>query len=114
LHQRQPDPPPRTTRQSIVYDAVPPAVYRSFEFPGADDVGNMFQFKRDLNELYRKRQREAWCRRRRSEDRRGDAMNPLDPRALADELSAAYAARRTDLVPPSARNTAFDLAALRR
>ena len=31
--------------------------------------------------------------------------------ALADELSAAYAARRTDLVPPSARDTAFDLAA---
>ena len=31
--------------------------------------------------------------------------------SLADELSAAYAARRTDLVPPSARDAAFDLAA---
>jgi len=38
-------------------------------------------------------------------------MHSRDPRALADELSAAYAARRTDLVPPSARDTAFDLAA---
>jgi 2-oxo-3-hexenedioate decarboxylase len=31
--------------------------------------------------------------------------------SLADELSAAYAARRTDVVPPSARDAAFDLAA---
>jgi 2-keto-4-pentenoate hydratase len=31
--------------------------------------------------------------------------------SLADELSAAYAARRTDLVPPSARDAAFDLTA---
>jgi 2-keto-4-pentenoate hydratase len=38
-------------------------------------------------------------------------MNPLDPQALADELSTAYAARRTDIVPPSARDAAFDLAA---
>jgi uncharacterized protein YbjT (DUF2867 family) len=28
---------------------VPPDVYRSFGFPGADDLGNMFQFKRDFN-----------------------------------------------------------------
>ena len=25
-----------------------PAVYRSFGFPGADDLGNMFQFQRDF------------------------------------------------------------------
>ena len=31
--------------------------------------------------------------------------------SLADELSAAYADRRTDVVPPSARDAAFDLAA---
>ena len=31
---------------------MPADVYRSFGFPGADDVGNMFQFKRDFNELY--------------------------------------------------------------
>lgn len=33
---------------SVKYNAVPPAVYRSFGFPGADDLGNMFQFKADF------------------------------------------------------------------
>ena len=30
--------------QPVRFNAVPPAVYRSFGFPGADDLGNMFQF----------------------------------------------------------------------
>ena len=34
------------------YDDVPPEVYRGFGFPGAEDLGNMFQFKRDFNEYY--------------------------------------------------------------
>ena len=34
----------------VRYNDVPPEVYRSFGFPGADDLGNMFQFKRDFNE----------------------------------------------------------------
>jgi uncharacterized protein YbjT (DUF2867 family) len=38
--------------QEIVYNDVPPEVYRKFGFPGADDLGNMFQFKRDFNEYY--------------------------------------------------------------
>lgn len=38
--------------QPIVYNSVPPEVYRSFGFPGADDIGNMFQFKRDFEEYY--------------------------------------------------------------
>jgi uncharacterized protein YbjT (DUF2867 family) len=38
--------------KEIGYNAVPPDVYRSFGFPGADDLGNMFQFKRDFNEYY--------------------------------------------------------------
>lgn len=33
----------------VQYNDVPPEVYRSFGFPGADDLGNMFQFKRDFN-----------------------------------------------------------------
>jgi len=33
----------------VVYNDVPPEVYRGFDFPGADDLGNMFQFKRDFN-----------------------------------------------------------------
>jgi uncharacterized protein YbjT (DUF2867 family) len=35
--------------EEVVYNAVPPAVYRSFGFPGADDLGNMFQFKHDFD-----------------------------------------------------------------
>jgi len=36
--------------QPVRYNDVPPEVYRSFPFPGADDMGNMFQFKRDFND----------------------------------------------------------------
>jgi hypothetical protein len=38
--------------QPVQYNDVPPEVYRSFGFPGADDIGNMFQFKRDFNDYY--------------------------------------------------------------
>ena len=38
--------------QEVVYNAVTPEVYRSFGFPGADDMGNMFQFKADFESLY--------------------------------------------------------------
>jgi hypothetical protein len=31
---------------------VAPEVYRGFGFPGADDLGNMFQFKRDFNDAF--------------------------------------------------------------
>ena len=34
--------------REVVYNAVTPEVYRSFGFPGADDLGNMFQFKHDF------------------------------------------------------------------
>jgi uncharacterized protein YbjT (DUF2867 family) len=43
----------RALGQEVVYNAVTPEAYRSFGFPGADDLGNMFQFKRDFNEDYR-------------------------------------------------------------
>ena len=36
----------------VRYTDVSPEVYRSFGFPGADDMGNMFQFKRDFNDYY--------------------------------------------------------------
>jgi uncharacterized protein YbjT (DUF2867 family) len=42
----------RAIGQEVGYTNVPPEVYRSFGFPGADDLGNMFQFKRDFNEYY--------------------------------------------------------------
>jgi uncharacterized protein YbjT (DUF2867 family) len=43
----------RALGQEIGYVDVPPEVYRSFGFPGADDMGNMFQFKRDFNDDFR-------------------------------------------------------------
>jgi uncharacterized protein YbjT (DUF2867 family) len=42
----------RALGQEVRYNNVPPEVYRSFGFPAADDLGNMFQFKRDFNEYY--------------------------------------------------------------
>lgn len=42
----------RALGQEVRYDAVSPDVYRSFGFPGADEMGNMFQFKRDFEEMY--------------------------------------------------------------
>ncbi len=36
----------------IAYHAVPPDVFRGFGFPGADDLGNMFQFKHDFEADY--------------------------------------------------------------
>jgi uncharacterized protein YbjT (DUF2867 family) len=38
--------------REVRYNNVPPEVYRGFVFPGADDLGNMFQFKRDFNEYF--------------------------------------------------------------
>ncbi len=38
--------------QEVGYNDVPPDVYRSFGFPAAEELGNMFQFKRDFNEYY--------------------------------------------------------------
>jgi uncharacterized protein YbjT (DUF2867 family) len=42
----------RALGREVRYNDVPPEVYRSFGFPGADDMGNMFQFKRDFNAAY--------------------------------------------------------------
>ena len=39
--------------EEVRYLDVPPEVYRGFGFPGADDLGNMFQFKRDFNADFR-------------------------------------------------------------
>lgn len=38
--------------EEVRYHDVPPEVYRSLDFPGAEDLANMFQFKRDFNEDY--------------------------------------------------------------
>lgn len=36
--------------EPVQYNAVPFDIYRSLDFPGADDLGNMFQFKHDFQE----------------------------------------------------------------
>jgi uncharacterized protein YbjT (DUF2867 family) len=38
--------------QEVRYNEVTPEMYRSFGFPGAEDLGNMFQFKRDFEASY--------------------------------------------------------------
>jgi uncharacterized protein YbjT (DUF2867 family) len=43
----------RALGREVVYNDVSPETYRSFGFPAADDLGNMFQFKRDFNDYYR-------------------------------------------------------------
>ena len=40
----------RALGREVRYNAVTPEVYRSFGFPGAEDLGNMFQFKRDFEQ----------------------------------------------------------------
>jgi len=37
---------------NVTYNDVPLNDYRSFDFPGAKDLGNMFQFNRDFEEYY--------------------------------------------------------------
>jgi uncharacterized protein YbjT (DUF2867 family) len=38
----------RAFGEPVVYQSVPPEVYRALGFPGAEDLGNMFQFYRDF------------------------------------------------------------------
>jgi len=40
----------RELGQKVGYVAMEPAAYRALGFPGADDLGNMFQFYRDFND----------------------------------------------------------------
>lgn len=42
----------RAIGQPVRYNAVTPEAYRGFGFPGAEDLGNMFQYKRDFNREY--------------------------------------------------------------
>jgi uncharacterized protein YbjT (DUF2867 family) len=42
----------KALRQEVRYNAVTPEAYRGFGFPGAEDLGNMFQFKRDFEQYF--------------------------------------------------------------
>jgi uncharacterized protein YbjT (DUF2867 family) len=48
--------------EEVRYNAVEPSVYRGFGFPGADDLGNMFQFYRDFESDFRKPRDVAFSR----------------------------------------------------
>ena len=52
----------RALGEEVRYDAVPPEVYRSFGFPGADDLSNMFQFNHDFHEEFREARNPAVAR----------------------------------------------------
>ena len=43
----------RVLGQEVRYNAVTHDAYRGFGFPGAEDLGNMFQFKHDFEEAFR-------------------------------------------------------------
>ena len=42
----------RALGQPVRYNDVPPDVYRKLGFPGAEDLGNMFQFNRDFADAF--------------------------------------------------------------
>ena len=73
----------RALGQEVIYDAVTPGQYRRFGFPGADDLGNMFQFKRDFNDYF--------C----------GARNPGFSRSLNPELQTfdGWLAKNKSLIP---------------
>ena len=52
----------RAIGREVRHDDVSPAAYRSFGFPGADDLGNMFQFKRDFEQSFRAARDPAFAR----------------------------------------------------
>ena len=69
--------------QDVVYNAVSPAAFRAFGFPGAEDLGNMFQFKADFETYF--------C----------GARNPEVARSLNPALQSfdAFLARNKALIP---------------
>jgi len=42
----------RALGQEVGYNAVTPEAYRGFGFPGAEDLGNMFQFKAEFEDYF--------------------------------------------------------------
>ena len=73
----------RALGQEVGYNAVPPEVYRGFGFPGAEDMGNMFQFKRDFNDAFRR-------------PRNVDSARKLNPELQTFD---AWLARHKDQIP---------------
>jgi len=73
----------RALGQTVKYNAVTPDQYRAFGFPGADDLGNMFQFYAEFEDYF-------------------TGARPLDvARSLNPELQdfAAFATRNASRIP---------------
>lgn len=52
----------RAIGRTVTYQAIPHDVYRSFGFPGADDLGNMFQFYTEFEEAFSAKRDLAFAR----------------------------------------------------
>lgn len=76
-----------TLGREVRYNAVTPDVYRGFGFPGADDLGNMFQFYRDFAADFASRRDLAATR----------ALNPY--LQSFEEWTAAHTAELRAVVP---------------
>lgn len=74
----------RAIGREVVYNEVTPGEYRGFGFPGADDIGNMFQFYRDFDEV---------CNRMRNVER----SKELNPQLQSFEMWLAANAKRIPL-----------------
>lgn len=48
--------------KNVLFNPVSPEVYRNLGFPGAEDLGNMFQFKRDFNDDFNGIRNEAFSK----------------------------------------------------
>jgi uncharacterized protein YbjT (DUF2867 family) len=79
----------RALGQTVHYNEVTPEAYRAFGFPGADDLGNMFQFKRDFERVF--------CGARNLETSR--ALNP------ALQTFDQWLARNKNRIPIEERKT---------
>jgi uncharacterized protein YbjT (DUF2867 family) len=69
--------------KEIHYNSVTPETFRSFGFPGADDMGNMFQYKSDYEDEY--------CK-----NRNVDFSRSLNPELMTFEK---WLTKNKDLIP---------------
>jgi uncharacterized protein YbjT (DUF2867 family) len=70
--------------EEVKYNSVTPAMYRSFGFPGADDLGNMFQYYKEFEKEF-------------SDARDIQAARELNPELQSFEMWLAENAKRLPL-----------------
>ena len=82
----------RALGQEVRYNDVSPEAYRAFGFPGAEDLGNMFQFKRDFEAYF--------CGERSLDLQPGGEPVPAELRHLAGEERHQNSTRLTQTRAP--------------